>query len=279
MAVHWLVSDDATAEHLNMDLNQVYHNFARTGTPAGTATITIGVGEESFIVNIAETSGLKFEIQDDSTPVFTYDEGTGKFTIGKDILIADGKSIGQVAGPLITFDDTGNTLKIGGCDVGIGVVPVVGNKLEVALGATERVYVDGGRGLEVTKNIRGGDFGYQYAVAVPGPYQHIETIDLDDYIGYNTYVRVIFYNYYSGGGDYDAGLYECWVMKQGSDEIPIFRIGAIQTINGDATVCNIQGNLPSLDTSTGIFTFYNTNTYDGNSDYNISIFPYTSVSN
>lgn len=39
------------------------------------------------------------------------------------ITMPDGGTIGQVAGPLLTFDDTGNDLEITGCDVGIGVSP------------------------------------------------------------------------------------------------------------------------------------------------------------
>lgn len=46
------------------------------------------------------------------------------------IKMADGATIGQAAGPLITFDDTNNYLEIMGCNVGIGVTdPDV--KLEV----------------------------------------------------------------------------------------------------------------------------------------------------
>ncbi|KKN70966.1 hypothetical protein LCGC14_0425680 [marine sediment metagenome] len=36
------------------------------------------------------------------------------------VIIADGGTIGQAAGPLITFNDTNNDLKISGCKVGIG---------------------------------------------------------------------------------------------------------------------------------------------------------------
>ena len=38
------------------------------------------------------------------------------------IIIADGGTIGQAAGPLIAFDDTNNFLEITGCSVGIGTV-------------------------------------------------------------------------------------------------------------------------------------------------------------
>jgi len=37
------------------------------------------------------------------------------------IVIADGGTVGQAAGPLLTFDDTNNYLEITGCNVGIGI--------------------------------------------------------------------------------------------------------------------------------------------------------------
>lgn len=47
------------------------------------------------------------------------------------IIIADGGTIGQAAGPLLTFDDTNDYLEITGCRVGIGVVDPH-SELEVA---------------------------------------------------------------------------------------------------------------------------------------------------
>lgn len=48
------------------------------------------------------------------------------------LTIADGGTIGQAAGPLLTFDDTNNYLEIMGCDVGIGIAVPVAN-LHVSL--------------------------------------------------------------------------------------------------------------------------------------------------
>ena len=43
-----------------------------------------------------------------------------------DIILPDGGTIGQSAGPLLTFDDTNNYLEITGCRVGIGLsIPLV----------------------------------------------------------------------------------------------------------------------------------------------------------
>lgn len=41
-------------------------------------------------------------------------------TMSGNIVMPDGGTIGQAAGPLITFDDTNNYLEISGCEVGIG---------------------------------------------------------------------------------------------------------------------------------------------------------------
>ena len=50
--------------------------------------------------------------------------GTSRFTdtlnVDSNIVIADGGTIGQAAGPLIAFDDTNNYLEITGANVGIG---------------------------------------------------------------------------------------------------------------------------------------------------------------
>jgi len=43
-----------------------------------------------------------------------------------DIILADGSTIGQAAGPLITFNDTSDELLVAGCNVGIGISSIVG---------------------------------------------------------------------------------------------------------------------------------------------------------
>lgn len=47
-----------------------------------------------------------------------YDTGATP-TLGG-LIIADGGTVGQAAGPLLTFDDTNNFLEITGCDIGLG---------------------------------------------------------------------------------------------------------------------------------------------------------------
>jgi len=62
------------------------------------------------------------------------------------IVMDDGGTIGQAAGPLITFDDTNNYLEIMGCDVGIGSANP-DNKLDVV--GSLRVDYDTGRKLGI----------------------------------------------------------------------------------------------------------------------------------
>jgi hypothetical protein len=61
-----------------------------------------------------------------AAPVWTTATGTGapmrgtSPTITTSLIMSDGATIGQAAGPLVTFDDANNCLKIAGCNVGIG---------------------------------------------------------------------------------------------------------------------------------------------------------------
>jgi len=62
-------------------------------------------------------------VKDDTTPGATALSIAvdGTCTFGNNIVMADGKTIGQVAGPLLTFDDTNNYLELTGCQVCIGM--------------------------------------------------------------------------------------------------------------------------------------------------------------
>ena len=61
-----------------------------------------------------------------AAPVWTTATGTGapmrgtSPTITTSLIMSDGATIGQAAGPLVAFDDTNNYLEITGCSVGIG---------------------------------------------------------------------------------------------------------------------------------------------------------------
>jgi hypothetical protein len=66
---------------------------------------------------------------------------TGTVTMPASIVIPDGGTIGQAAGPLIAFDDTLNYLEITGCDVGIGTI-TPGAKLDIAGSGNIKIGVD-----------------------------------------------------------------------------------------------------------------------------------------
>lgn len=52
---------------------------------------------------------------------------TGRAYFGGNLILADGATIGQAAGPLLTFNDTSNYLLISGCTVGIGITVPLGD--------------------------------------------------------------------------------------------------------------------------------------------------------
>jgi len=56
---------------------------------------------------------------------------TGDITFNQSLILADGKAIGQVDGPLITFDDTNNSLQI------TGPAPYVGTSLKIGIGTSK----------------------------------------------------------------------------------------------------------------------------------------------
>lgn len=78
---------------------------------------------DSLLIKDA-TTGLRqyMKLTLDTTNHFKLTDHTTYKTLSlaDDIRIVDGGTIGQAAGPLLTFDDTNNYLEITGCNVGIG---------------------------------------------------------------------------------------------------------------------------------------------------------------
>jgi len=72
--------------------------------------------------SISSVTDLTNFIAGTSGEITVTNDGDGTITISlpSDIVIPDGGTIGQSAGPLLTFDDTGNHLEISGCSVLIG---------------------------------------------------------------------------------------------------------------------------------------------------------------
>ena len=114
---------DATAD--NTAGNETSHadvvqdgDFTSNGlmerTGAGTYSIkAIGTDVQAYHANLAAIAGGTWTGATSITTLGTI------ATVGN-ITIADGGTIGQSAGPLLTFDDTNNYLGITGCYVGIG---------------------------------------------------------------------------------------------------------------------------------------------------------------
>jgi len=94
---------------------KIYANVTSGGSDP-TVTISMEGEYDSRIALRVESSAF--------TNIFVNRDGdtmTGDLTMdGGNIVMADGGTIGQAAGPLLTFDDTNNYLEITGCKVGIG---------------------------------------------------------------------------------------------------------------------------------------------------------------
>jgi len=85
----------ATADYIGAANND---GVLRTGT-----SLSYADGGNFVTINAVQ------DIQTSATPTFA------------GLIIADGGTVGQAAGPLLTFDDTNNFLEITGCKVGIGL--------------------------------------------------------------------------------------------------------------------------------------------------------------
>ena len=108
---------------------------------------------------------------------------TGTVTMPASVVIPDGGTIGQAAGPLIAFDDTNNYLEITGCNVGIGTTaPTSGltfgsAKSTISLDTTDGsdngiLQIGGGGAVGETRGAYVNLFGNEYAV-VGGKFQFL----------------------------------------------------------------------------------------------------------
>lgn len=114
-----------------------------------------------------------YTITVDNTPIFDVNE-TGDITTIGDIIMADGATIGQAAGPLMTFDDTNNFLVITGCKVGIGIAdpqsPLsVSGTVDLIGGANSNSYIKFKNSSDVVKSA----IGSYYNVADVGNLEFI----------------------------------------------------------------------------------------------------------
>ncbi len=109
-----------------------------------------------WIAWLDQSDSDKFKIDVDASNWLTVTTGrvatidgattiTGNLTMGGNIIIPDGGTVGQAAGPLLTFDDTNDFLEVTGCSVGIGVadpdakveILVNGTQLKLSNNATD----------------------------------------------------------------------------------------------------------------------------------------------
>ena len=70
--------------------------------------------------SITNTHNLTTDIDHDQLTNVHQDVNTTATPTFAGVVVADGGTVGQAAGPLLTFDDTNNYLEIMGCDIGIG---------------------------------------------------------------------------------------------------------------------------------------------------------------
>ena len=156
---------------------------------------------------------------------FTDDTGDD-FQIGgsmASIIITDGGTIGQAAGPLLTFDDTNNFLEITGCKVGIGIaVPTSELHLKGTIGCNVRL--DG--------NADGQPYLYFMQNGVGKAYiQYIDNGASTDYLRYDAP------EHYFSTGDVGIGI------------LPVTPL----TVEGIITLPKASGNGIKVDTTTPTF--------------------------
>ena len=98
--------------------------------PPLTASLLVGTDADKSLVSV---SNLASWITGTANQITVTDDSDGTVTLSAPqdlhtaatptfggIIVANGGTIGQAAGPLLTFDDTNNYLEITGCNVGIG---------------------------------------------------------------------------------------------------------------------------------------------------------------
>lgn len=109
------------------------------------AELETAIGGTNILIETEiDASSELLAIMDDETGTGVLVFGTSP-TFTTSVIMSDGATLGQAAGPLITFDDTGDDLEIFGCNVGIGttdpwsVFHIVGGTVGSAMAT---LYVD-----------------------------------------------------------------------------------------------------------------------------------------
>jgi len=96
-----------------------------------TNTVTTQIQSNDTTGQIGTSTTHSFIIFADNTTAITIDTSQN-VTLAGNLTVADGGTVGQAAGPLLTFDDTNDLLEITGCNVLIGETTSAGGyELEV----------------------------------------------------------------------------------------------------------------------------------------------------
>jgi len=117
------------------DLNITADDGSGANTAVGYNTgrgIVTGVNNTILGANVqglAATLSNNIILANGAGTIKAQHDGTN-WTLTGNVILADGATVGQAAGPLLTFDDTHNYLEITGCNVGIGTT-TPSRKLEV----------------------------------------------------------------------------------------------------------------------------------------------------
>lgn len=137
------------------------------GIVTGDGYFLVGTGAGVSVWEAAATAKTSIGLGNvENTQLSTWAGTTNITTLGTistvgNITIANGGTIGQAAGPLLTFNDTANTLEITGCKVGVGVTPLGTLEIYEALGSPSdlgnfeeyQLVVGGGAGTGNTAGI------------------------------------------------------------------------------------------------------------------------------
>ena len=122
-----------------------------------TVNLTGPITSVGNATSIAAQTGTGDVFAMETSPTFL-----GTVTLSSSTLIPDGGSLGQAAGPLLTFDDTNNYLEITGCTTGFGFVAplakvAIDGGLSVGIAddpGDDNLYVDGTIGVGTTASAK-----------------------------------------------------------------------------------------------------------------------------
>lgn len=106
-------------------------------------------GDDHAEFVLATASG-QLDVNINGADDFTFTANAFNVAVGSGIVMGNGCTIGQAAGPLLTFDDTNDLLEITGCKVGIGTTTVPHAGVGIAMLALDGVAGAAGPNVQFT---------------------------------------------------------------------------------------------------------------------------------